>query len=202
MFQVCKRVLVLGLIGVFLVACGDEGTCDAVVDFIDQLDGTNTVRFHDIPANDKIAQKFESGGSTIIRKVSFSIKKVGDPQGEIRISIHEMDNGHPDKDHISGGSPQNFGASSISSNSFTQVKVVFLSEPELSSNRDHFLVIDFTDDVNDVDYFELAASSGPDAYSQGEAWLFNKDEDDEDKAWIILPNSDLAFTIDECKAVK
>lgn len=201
MFQVCKRILLLGLIGVFLVACGDEGDCDVLVDFIDQLDGTNIVLFHDTSANEKIAQKFMSEGSTIVGEVSFSIRKVGDPQGEIRISIHEVDGSRPDQDFIPGGGPQGFDASNISSDSFTQVKVEYQSEPDLDSNRDHFLVIDFTGDLNGLDYFELAASSGPDAYPQGEAWLFNSDEDDEDDAWIIRPNTDLVFTIDRCESV-
>ena len=201
MFHVCKRVLALGLIGIFLVACGDEDNCDAVVDFIDQVDGTDKIEFNLTKLNQKVAQKFKSEADTRIKMVSVSMRKVGDPSGDVRITIREKDGTYPDKDFVSRGGPQSFSASKISSDFFTQVSVEFPIEVELGSNRDHFIVLDFSDGSNGSDYFEVAASSGAGAYSEGEAWVFDGDEEDEDLAWNQQSNKDLMFTIDQCVAV-
>jgi hypothetical protein len=197
--RIRKKVWVFMSVAIFLAGCADKEKCDFLTDLIIQADGSNAIDFHDNTNNAKIAQRFKPSGSFIMGAVSFTIKKLGSPVGTVRVSIHEDDGGRPDDDAIDDGGPENISVSDIDDGFLSEVTVDFPDEPDLKSDKDYYMVIDFTGEVNSTDYFELGSASSGNAYPDGELWRFDSDEEDEDEAWDSLVNEDLQFTILKCE---
>lgn len=192
--------IAFALAATLLSACGEKKTCDKTVDTIVQVDGSGNAAFHDDHRRASIAQSFRPDTGITLHSVVFAIKKIGEPQGELKFSIHRQDGSRPNEDDIDGGSPQSVDASSIESDFFSNVTVEFPAEPELDANRIYYIVIEFTDEVSPDNYFQFAASNVGSAYANGELSEYDEDIDDLDDAWSST-SRDLQFTVKRCESV-
>ena len=197
-----KMGRVLGLTAILLVGCSTTDECDftVIVDDLNQPDGSDSIDFHDVAPNAKIAQSFRPATSFILANISFTVKEVENPQPTLSVSIHEKDNNknRPEDDPITDGGPVTVALSGISENFFTEVNAVFPDEPELNSGRDYYFVIDSVENLDEENYFQLGGVSTNTAYPDGEVWRFNSDVTDEDEAWDDS-TEDLQFRIDKCE---
>ena len=197
-----KMGWVLGLASILLISCNSTDVCDftVIVNDLNQPDGSDSIDFHDVAPNAKIAQSFRPATSFILANISFTIKKVENPQATLRVSIHEKDNNEnrPEDDPITDGGPVIVDLSEISDNFFTEVKAVFPDEPDLDSGRDYYFVINSVEDLDEENYFQLGSVSTDTAYPDGEVWHFNSDVTDEDEAWDDS-TEDLQFRIEKCE---
>ena len=199
-----KVAWLFGLAVLVTVGCAKKNECDFTSDFIIQADGSSPILFHNTTARAKIAQKFVPSGSFDLGDVAITIRKTeasdGALVGVLSMAVHKEDAGRPDNDPISGGGPKDIDISNISKDSLTEVTVSFSDEPGLNAGVTYYLVIDFTGEVDGTNYFQLGATSVGTAYPDGEVWLFDSLEDDEDLAWTISETEDLEFTIGKCEA--
>ena len=186
----------LGLIAVFLSGCSGDDECDFISILVQQAEATNTIPFKDQSSNARMAQRFRSSTSFDLGAISITIKKVGDPQGTLRLTIHEDNVNKPDDDNISDGSSENKPSSDIEAN-FKRIEFNFPNEPGLISNKDYYFVIEFTGTPDSGNFFEL--QSAGDVYPDGELWRFDSSEPDEDIAWTSFAAEDLEFIIWKCE---
>jgi hypothetical protein len=189
---------VLSLTAIFLAGCGTKDECDTteLVNDLNQVDGQNLINFHDMEANDKIAQKFQPSRFFTLANAAFTIMKVGDPQGDLRISIRDADGNEPDDSAITDGGPVVISTDTIGDDGFlTEVKVEFEDHPDLNSGATYFLVIDSTGVLDSENYYQLGSASDGNAYPNGEVWRYNSDPDIEE--WSSS-SEDLQFHIREC----
>ncbi len=191
-----KTAWVFGLIAVFLSGCSGDDKCDFISVLIQQAEATSNIPFKDQSSNAKMAQRFRSSTSFDLGAISITIKKEGDPQGTLRLTIHEDDVNKPDKDDISGGSSEDISSSVIEGN-FKRIEFNFPKEPGLAGNKDYYFVIEFTGTSDSANFFEL--QSAGDVYPDGELWRFDSSETDEDVAWTSFAAEDLEFIVWKCE---
>jgi hypothetical protein len=198
---VLKRLVPLGAVFFLLSGCADK-KCDYSSDYIVQADGSETVSLNDSPNDAMVAQRFVPDSAVTVASISFTIKKVGDPQGELRISIHTEDNDRPKDDPITDGGPVTANLSGVGSDVLVEVKVDITGHPDLSSGRNYYIVFDSSEDPDNENYFQLGSVSTPSAYAGGEVWRFDSEETDKDRAWTEASTEDLQFTVKKCEQNK
>ena len=187
--------------GLILAGCSDDVECDFTSDIISQVDGSNPIAISDIENREKLAQRFTVPKGVNLAAVRLSVRKVGEPAGTLRVSIHDEDNDRPDNDSINDGGPRDMDVSSVGTSFFDEVRVDFPGEPEINGGTDYYIVIESTEAIDPVNFFELGAVSDGSAYGGGELYAFDGDDsiDDEDDAWSPSPNQDLEFTVEKCE---
>jgi hypothetical protein len=168
------------------------------VEDLNQPEGNDLINFHDVATNAKIAQRFRPAFTFTLGKISFTIKKVGNPAGLLKVSIHENDKNKPDDSPMNDGGPHLPDLTGISSTSLSEVFVEFSNEPDLKSGVDYYFVIDVGENLDPENYFQLGSTSTSSAYPNGEVWRFNSGENDKDKAWSSS-SDDLQFRIEACE---
>ena len=190
---------VLVLLAVLLnipMGCGERDKCINPIELIEQVVGAEDIQFPMDAENIKIAQGFKHDDDFILHNVSFFIKKEGDPQGDLQISIHEANAGEPDDSIISGGVKQTKSATDIGE-SVSKITINFLSRPELKANRSYFIVVEFSPNTDNLaNHFIFNASIGSDQYSEGQFLRFDIEED----KWIATSiTEDLNFEVEGCE---
>ena len=165
-----KRAVTIGCLSVALAGCGQEIKCDDSSESIKQVDGTDPEAFNHEAVTEKIAQRFIIGGDINLASVRLYIRRVGSPNGTLRIWIQEDENGrpHPDNDPIENGGPEtkDIAGLELSDTVLEEVTITFPDHPELDSGKDYFLVVDIEgDDVDDLNHLKLGAVSEALAYA-------------------------------------
>ena len=184
---------------VFLVSCGDDEDCDFGDPVITQADGTAEVKLGDQESNARLAQRFRLTESITLAWIDLTIRKEGEPAGDLRVFIHDDEGGRPSDNPISDGKSEVLLNSEIS-DVLTLFQMVFPNgdEPDLSADRDYYFVIeDLSGVIDSANYFVFTASSS-DVYADGELWAFDRDEPDNDAAWMDDTGVDMEFEILKC----
>lgn len=188
--------------GFFLLSGCANKNCDYSSTYIVQADGTNRITFNDTHSRARIAQKFHPNSAVTVYSVSFTIVKVGEPTGTLKVSIHSDDNDKPKKSAISDGGPVNVNLDEVGSTVLVEVETKLNGNPDLSSDRDYYIVLESSDPPSDTDYYQLGSVSTGSAYPDGEVWEYDSNEDNYDKAWSDSPSDDLQFSINKCEQNK
>ena len=191
---------VLVLLAVLLnipMGCGERDDCFDPVGLVKQLDNSDEIQFPLDDKNTKIAQGFKHDDNFILHNISFFIKKVGNPQGNLQVSIHEDNAGEPDPSIIAGGVRQIKDAADIEGSLSEIIIIDFSDRPELNANRDYFIVVEFSPDADNLaNHFVFSASTESDRYADGKFLRFDNEED----KWTATSiTEDLFFEVEGCE---
>lgn len=109
-----------------------------------------------------IAQSFKPASSNVFNRVSFKIKKVGNPS-DIQVRLTGDDNGKPDKNNVLASGPL---ISSLVTGSYAWIDVTFSSLPQLTSGNTYWIMINTNQNVSNYWVWQLDTLQG---YTDGEA---------------------------------
>jgi hypothetical protein len=198
-----KKFFTLGTVFLLLSGCAAK-KCDFSSDYIVQADGSNRVSLNDSTNEARIAQRFRPNSAVTVYSVSFTVRKVGTPEGKILVSIRTDDHDKPDDKAISDGGPVEADLTGVGESVLTEVEVKLTGHPDLSSDRDYYIVLEPSVDPSPDSYYELGSVTGSSggAYADGEMWRFDSLDTDKDTAWSKAPTVDLQFTVKKCEESK